>query len=405
MDGSFIISSSIDLNCFNLNKQSFKPQEVVNLFDSSYKQKSIFQSVQNVKIAKLSEINCLLSKSKNIRSKNKQAVRSDLALLNVESENHNIFGLSYKSIVKPSRIANSIDAFASPQTDGALEMESINLLQDTREMEWNPIWPLPGKGKKFLFNSTINDKFINILIDTGSSTSLVSKSLISILNIPYYTSRLPVNFLGMFGDKLVSNAKIANIAIDIGTSKKLALPAYIMENLPNGVDVLIGMDQIGNTLGVSIDLFNNSFISIFDSYNLIYKFKLSEGNSLVQTGIPSNNQPCSKLSTSSDEVESRLLEKPIESSLYSSNSINIYEIEMTMDREKPSNDEVGSSMTEKPFEKLNTLPISKTQTKEYFNPNLLSFRIEMENISSALTLLRHELERLISNRITSPVNI
>ena len=263
----------------------------------------------------------------------------------------------------------------------------------------------PGKGKKFLFKSEVNNKSIYVLIDTGSSTSIVSKSLVIDLNISYYTSRIPVNFLGMFGEKLVSDAKFANIAIKVGNSN-LALPAYILDTLPEGVDVLIGMDQIGKSLGISIDLFNNSFISIFDSSNLVYHFQLTEGQGLVQTDIDTKIPVfCSKLSTSSDEVSTRFTEKPIESSLNLPVMRNINLVEQSLDQSGPSNDEVSTRFTEKPFEKtvLDSKPIYVKYEK--FDPNLLSSRIELENISSALALLRHELERLISSKITfSPPN-
>ena len=54
--------------------------------------------------------------------------------------------------------------------------------------------PLPGKGKKFIFKAIVNNSEVNVIIDTGSSTTLVRKSLVIDLNLKHYTSRLPVNF-------------------------------------------------------------------------------------------------------------------------------------------------------------------------------------------------------------------
>ena len=93
--------------------------------------------------------------------------------------------------------------------------------------------PLPGKGKKFIFKVKINNSNVNVIIDTGSSTTLVQKSLVIDLNLKHYTSRLPVNFLGMFGSKMVPDAKIASLSLQIG-NKSLAMPAYIMDTLPYG---------------------------------------------------------------------------------------------------------------------------------------------------------------------------
>ena len=70
----------------------------------------------------------------------------------------------------------------------------------------------------------IKDRKVEVIIDTGSSTTLVRKSLVSDLNLNYYTSRLPVNFLGMFGAKMVPDAKIASVALEIGSNSMLYLP-------------------------------------------------------------------------------------------------------------------------------------------------------------------------------------
>ena len=36
--------------------------------------------------------------------------------------------------------------------------------------------PLPGKGKKFIFKAKINNSEVNVIIDTGSSTTLIHKA-------------------------------------------------------------------------------------------------------------------------------------------------------------------------------------------------------------------------------------
>jgi hypothetical protein len=133
--------------------------------------------------------------------------------------------------------------------------------------------PLPGKGKKFIFKANVNNSEVNVIIDTGSSTTLVRKSLVIDLNLKHYTSRLPVNFLGMFGSKMVPDAAIATLPLVIG-QESLVMPAYILDSLPYDTDLLIGTDQLGKSLGISIDLFNIFSISYFDSENRIQSFQL-----------------------------------------------------------------------------------------------------------------------------------
>ena len=86
-----------------------------------------------------------------------------------------------------------------------------NETQINADMDVELPLPMPGKGKKFLFYYMIKDRKVEVIIDAGSSTTLVRKSLVSDLNLNYYTSRLPVNFLGMFGAKMVPDAKIASV--------------------------------------------------------------------------------------------------------------------------------------------------------------------------------------------------
>ena len=89
--------------------------------------------------------------------------------------------------------------------------------------------PLPGKGKKFIFKAIVNNSEVNVIIDTGSSTTLVRKSLVIDLNLKHNTSMLPVNFLGMFGSKMVPDAAIAILPLVIG-EKSLVMPAYILDS-------------------------------------------------------------------------------------------------------------------------------------------------------------------------------
>jgi hypothetical protein len=242
---------------------------------------------------------------------------------------------------------------------------SVSPVQDgLGDMDVERALPTPGKGKKFLFKAVINGREINVIVDTGSSTSLVLKSLVSDLNLSFYTSRLPVNFLGMFGSKMIPDAKVASIALEIG-DHKVAMPAYIMESLPKGSDLLIGTDQLGKSLGISIDLFNNFSISLFDSQNFIRTYRLGEERELMRQG------------------------NSCESNLDKTNEGAIFHLE-----DNSSTHFQGVSGDE--VELTNERPIHVTFDTKCDSPSLLATKLEIENISSALNVLQKELNQLIA---------
>ena len=265
--------------------------------------------------------------------------------------------------------------------------------------------PMPGKGKKFMFKSFCNNKEISVLVDTGSSTTLVLKSLVINLNLKYYTSRLPINFLGMFGNKMVPDAKVASIVLDFGNNQ-IGMPAYIMDTLPSGIDLIIGTDQLGKSLGISIDLFNSSFISFNDSDNRLLTYRLGEALELLpvlndsRTLLPvlsdssnilpvikdySNTVCASKLSDNinndTDKTENYTLSSNLESKDITGETV---QKEVTL-----------SSKVEKvvlPNERFIAVEIENRQV----DPVLLSVKIEIENISAALETLQRDIEQLSS---------
>ena len=248
-----------------------------------------------------------------------------------------------------------------------LSSENIPISPDNvylGDMDVESALPMPGKGKKFIFRAIINSREINVIIDCGSSTTIVSKKLVIDLNLKYYTSRLPVNFLGMFGNKMISDAKISSIALEIG-DLKVAMPAYVMDTLPKGTDLLIGTDQLGKSLGISIDLFNNFSLSLFDSKNFIRTYRLGGERELLRYGT--SCEPNSLDGDNKREVF-HLVEDPISSHV------------------QVMSEEGDLLANERPFHvKFDTLSD---------DPSLLSTKIELENISSALNVLRCELDQL-----------
>ena len=51
------------------------------------------------------------------------------------------------------------------------------------DMDVESTLPMPGKGRKFIFKAIINSREINVIIDCGSSTTIVSKKLVIDLDL------------------------------------------------------------------------------------------------------------------------------------------------------------------------------------------------------------------------------
>ncbi len=275
-----------------------------------------------------------------------------------------------------------------------VEHESVDLRQFLAANISEEDIGVPGKGKKFLFKCSSGEKVLSIIIDTGSSTTLISKSLVSILNLKYYKSRLPVNFWGVFGNKLLADAQIASIAINIGGCS-LAMPGYILEAMPLKCDVLIGTDQIGKQIGISLDLSNRYFISLFDSSNHIKSFELKEGGELspiVNTVVnPATSLFDDNLSEPSSTEFVSVSEKhsPI---LLVSEDIDMVDCSVITSNILPSS-ESNVALSERVC--LSGIGSSHVvYDKLVDDPTLLCIKIELENISVALKLLREELNLL-----------
>ena len=244
--------------------------------------------------------------------------------------------------------------------------------------------PLPGKGKKFIFKAKINNSEVNVIIDTGSSTTLIHKALVIDLNLKHYTSRLPVNFLGMFGSKMVPDARIATLSLQIG-DQSLAMPAYILDKLPYDTDLLIGTDQLGTSLGISIDLFNSFSISFFDSENRIQSFKLGKERDLLSSD---NIQASSNLTLSTERPSHETLIDKADTS-------GVFNLE-------DKTHSVGIQNTDDVFIPNENRPVFVNQDPTKEDYALLSIKLEIENISSALGVLKYELDKLPSQKDIIP---
>ncbi|MGZ6453674.1 MAG: reverse transcriptase domain-containing protein [Bdellovibrio sp.] len=243
---------------------------------------------------------------------------------------------------------------------------------------------MPGKGKKFIFKAKINDSDVNVIIDTGSTTTLIRKSLVVDLRLKHYTSRLPINFLGMFGSKLVPDATIASLALQIG-SRSLVMPAYVMDALPYGTDLLIGTDQLGTSLGISIDLFNIFSIFFYDSENRIQSFKLGAEKELSPTR---DIKSSSRLSLDTESSS-------IKDSVYKVDASEVKIPEDELDSVDLQNHDLDFIPKEDRLVFVNQDPKKENYT-------LMSIKLEIENISSALGVLKDELNKLPSQMDVIP---
>lgn len=361
---NFIAFDEIDIftECKNLRETREKFSHDFDLFSVAQKQKPLIQQVYT---ASTSTFTCFPEKqtTQNIFSNNPHLSNNEIIADNISE---NIFPILEK-------------------------LQPMLKVPVTEEMDVEKNLPMPGKGKKFLFNSLINSIQSCILIDTGSSTTIVSKSLVSKLNLKYYTSRLPINFLGMFGNKMVPDAKVAPIALELGTSK-IAMPAFIMDSLPNGVDLIIGTDQLGKSIGIDIDLLNNFSISFFDSFNSIQTFRLGNERDLVLVD-PFNKAThlnvSSKISNNIymlDIPESQSCDSPAKLSDNRGGVLRMIDEQSNFDIQ--SLHENSSLSFQHPFH-INFIASEDDHV-------LLSVRLEIENITLALAELKSELELLPS---------
>ena len=181
MDGRLINSTYSDLNILPLllNKPNLN-QNTVLILESSDEKNSMFADKPAVtKFNTGREIFTMFEKLAHARA-------------------------DFQLVSDVKKLKNSCMLINSKVTFDSLNSTNNNLSKFLQEDQRNEgvmevdTEPLPGKGKKFIFKAKINDSEVNVIVDTGSSTTLVRKSLVIDLNLRHYTSRLPVNFLGMF---------------------------------------------------------------------------------------------------------------------------------------------------------------------------------------------------------------
>ncbi len=121
--------------------------------------------------------------------------------------------------------------------------------------------PQPGRGTKILIEVNLvgTVEKMKLMMDTGSSTSLVTTGVVRKHKLKSFNTKRPIKFKGLFGEtEAIRNIAVLNLKIE---TEVIAVPVYIVDELPSGVDILMGMDQIGLSLGLDIPIANTKSVS------------------------------------------------------------------------------------------------------------------------------------------------
>jgi hypothetical protein len=142
---------------------------------------------------------------------------------------------------------NSDSKFENNEIISNFEYSVLNFSESNSSVE-------PGRGRKLFLDCNLKGKTarINLVLDTGSSTSLVSKHVVVTCNLPTRRTKTPITFTGI-GGRTCERREIALLEIEI-LEEKLVVPVYVVDQLPGNIDILVGMDQIGKNLGLEIPI-------------------------------------------------------------------------------------------------------------------------------------------------------
>ena len=150
---------------------------------------------------------------------------------------------------------------------------------------------LPQSGEKLILRCILSSltrrgsnssKEVKVLLDSGSSTSIVTSSLQKSVDLKTFRSRIPVNFRGLFSSTEEKFPLITLLEIIVRDDRtdsvcKLAIPAYVVnEDLPQGAEILVGMDQIGRNFGLHIPIRQSPHITFRDSRNRVFSLTLRD---------------------------------------------------------------------------------------------------------------------------------
>jgi hypothetical protein len=197
---------------------------------------------------------------------------------------------------------------------------------------------------------------------------------------------------------------VAVIALNIGGTD-LAVPGYILDELPLKCDVLIGTDQIGKSIDISIDLSNHYSLSLFDSCNRTNVFILgasgelalnSEGvdyDKLVESGTKQTPNLERQPSNPSSLLAAGIVESEKHSILSARKELGEGKVSTNLDF-ITSNASSSTKDDRENVKSILSIAPSHVLFDQAENPNLLSLKLELESVRVSLNQLREELEQL-----------
>jgi len=115
---------------------------------------------------------------------------------------------------------------------------------------------IPGQGQKYMFTFDVDSNKLAAILDLGSTTSLVTREWALNAKLKFFKSRLPISFWGVLGH---SSEKRDIVILRLRKDEfEVIVPAYVINELPAGISMLIGTDQIGKQIGLHIPPDDNS---------------------------------------------------------------------------------------------------------------------------------------------------
>jgi hypothetical protein len=172
--------------------------------------------------------------------------------------------------VDENKVNSSMQEYNTGTIINNTSSDKKNVLNQTRE----EILRIPGKGNKILFISKARLKdniirFIYSFIDIGSTTSLCTAEYVKTFNLVTYRSSLPMSMTGMFSSSSEKRKDeyyyITLIKLNWDDSNSIVFPVYVVDSIPHGADILIGLDQVGKSLGLNIPLDKKTSLSFKNS--------------------------------------------------------------------------------------------------------------------------------------------
>lgn len=149
---------------------------------------------------------------------------------------------------------------------------------------------IPGGGRKTLVVFTCRDgERITAWIDSGSTTTLVTANYIKRMRLQTYEINSVVDFQGLFGTKKERNPKCCLITLSSQNFLDLSFPAYVVDSLASGADILIGTDQLGKSIKLELGFDESLIVSVKDKRGNVIDYVVRDRLGASPRSSTSNN--------------------------------------------------------------------------------------------------------------------